>query len=121
MKNLFTLKNTRIVLVGSLAILCLASAVFSVIEGSDEIVKIILVSLVGGIGVWDVFAQLKGGTSSTVSNAVIVFAHQQPWLVFMAGMIAGHLLWRMEPTKEMLDVYKKIGKPTEIELQKAVK
>ena len=66
---------------------------------------------------WDIYAQLGLGTSATISNAVIVFAHQQPWVIFLVGFVLGHLLWRMEPTKEIVAISKKWGKPTEEDIK----
>ena len=68
--------------------------------------------------VWDIYAQFFLGTGATISNAVIIFSHQQPWVIFILGFILGHLLWRMEPTKEIVAIYKKWGKPTEEDLKK---
>lgn len=69
--------------------------------------------------IWDLFAQFTGGNSATISNAFIVFSHQHPWILFVAGLIAGHLLWRMEPTPEMIEEHKKWGKVTEDNMDKS--
>lgn len=82
-----------------------------------KITRIILIVVAVGLGLWDLYAQLVLGTSATISNAIIVFAHKQPWVAFIAGFIMGHLFWRMEPTKEIIKVWEKYGKPNDKDIK----
>ena len=48
---------------------------------------------------YDVFAIAKGGVESSISHLIIEWSYKYPIFTYMAGVIAGHLFWRMGDTK----------------------
>lgn len=42
---------------------------------------------------WDLFAQLVGGSGATVSMAIWRFAGEVPFVTFLVGFVNGHLFW----------------------------
>jgi hypothetical protein len=55
--------------------------------------RIVVVTAFAIIMIWDLFAQVFGGTSATVSRAIWDFSQEAPWVVFLAGFFCGHLFW----------------------------
>jgi hypothetical protein len=53
----------------------------------------VLILFVVGLIVWDVLAFRQGTPGTTVSEVVLAYARQHPWLPFSMGAVAGHLFW----------------------------
>jgi len=56
--------------------------------------------LIVAIAAWDVFVLVDGGTESSISHVMIVWAYKYPAFPFVMGFVMGHLFWRMKETSE---------------------
>lgn len=66
--------------------------------------RVFIVAVVVLIAVWDVFVMVDGGTESSISHEMIVWAYKYPAFPFIMGFVMGHLFWRMGETKETAKV-----------------
>ena len=75
-------------------------------------INVLVFSLLGLL-IYDVVAIVKGGTESSISSVIIRFSYDMPFFTFMAGVLCGHLFWRMrsnKDTKEIDDKQRKLDK-----------
>lgn len=56
--------------------------------------------------VYDAFVISVGGTEASISSIIIEFSYKMPIFTFLAGVVCGHLFWRMKGNKDtkQLDV-----------------
>lgn len=62
--------------------------------------RIFIGIIVGLILVYDVYIMIVGGTGTTISHELIVWAYKYPVMPFAIGFTMGHLFWRMPSTKD---------------------
>lgn len=55
--------------------------------------KIVVIVSVAVILLWDLYAQVVGGSGATVSQAIWHFASDVPFVTFLVGFVCGHLFW----------------------------
>lgn len=55
--------------------------------------KIVLLVALGAILLWDLAAQVFGGSNATVSKVVWQLASDVPFVTFLVGFVCGHLFW----------------------------
>lgn len=53
----------------------------------------VLVTIVGALIGYDIFAYLRWGYHGTISYDVLSASLRHPLIPFMVGVIAGHLFW----------------------------
>lgn len=66
--------------------------------------RIFIGVIIAIIIVFDVFIIIKGGTGTTISHELIMWAYQYPILPFALGVVFGHLFWRMPSTSDTAQV-----------------
>jgi hypothetical protein len=54
-----------------------------------------IVGIIALIAAFDVFVYSKGGTEATISYVIMTWSYQHPITVFVAGVVCGHLYWRI--------------------------
>ena len=59
---------------------------------------------------YDVYAIYVGGTEASISSAIIVWSYNMPLIPFLAGVLCGHLFWRMRENKDTTVVIDKVDK-----------
>ncbi len=69
----------------------------------------ILLAVLAVLLIWDIYVTAIGDDSGTISNVVLVAFHKYPFINSITFYVLGHLSWRMIPTKEIKEVYKKYG------------
>ena len=52
------------------------------------------------VGVFDVFAIVKGGTEASISHLIFIWSYKYPAFTFLTGFCTGHLFWRMRDTED---------------------
>ena len=62
-------------------------------------VKVLAVLLLALL-VYDVVAIHIGGTEASISSVIITFAYKMPVFTFLAGVVCGHLFWRMRTNND---------------------
>ncbi len=60
----------------------------------QRISKFVVIGAIAILFLWDCYAQIAGGTEATISRAVWDFSKTNPFVVFLAGFVAGHLWWQ---------------------------
>lgn len=71
---------------------------------------VLIVIAVGflGVVVYDIIAQVKGGSEATISSMIIKESYDFPFMVYSLGLIngilIGHLFWRMKGNKDTLEI-----------------
>ncbi len=58
-------------------------------------------SIIVIIGIYDVYALIEGGAEATISSVIISLSHDFLIIPFLAGILAGHLFWRMDSNKDV--------------------
>lgn len=58
-----------------------------------KISRIAILAACGVLLVYDIIAQLWGGTNATLSRAIWDLSSEAPFIPFLAGFFAGHLFW----------------------------
>ncbi len=58
-------------------------------------------SIIVIIGIYDVYALIEGGAEATISSVIISLSHDFLIIPFLAGVLAGHLFWRMDSNKDV--------------------
>lgn len=66
---------------------------------NPKVTKIIVLSTVGAIIVYDIIAFATGGVDSTISRVVLGWSRENPFAPFAAGVVCGHLFWPQKGTK----------------------
>ncbi len=66
-----------------------------------KITLLVLGSLIAAIGIYDVYALTEGGPEATISSVIISLSHDFLIIPFLAGVLAGHLFWRMDSNKDV--------------------
>lgn len=54
--------------------------------------------------IYDVWALASGGTAASISHYLIVASYKYPIMTFAAGVLCGHLFWRVRGTKELRQI-----------------
>ena len=67
----------------------------------NMITKVVIGMVIATILIWDLYVIIEGGTGTTISNRLIVWAYEYPAFSFAMGFVMGHLFWRMPATKEL--------------------
>lgn len=57
------------------------------------ITKIILISFVIILSMYDIWALIFGGVDATISRIVLSYAKDYPIIPFAFGVVCGHLFW----------------------------
>jgi len=60
--------------------------------------------------IYDVYAIYIGGTEASISSTIIVWSYNMPLVPFAAGVLCGHLFWRMRENKDTTVVIDKVDK-----------
>lgn len=58
-------------------------------------------SIIAIIGIYDIYALIEGGGEATISSVIISLSHDFLIIPFLAGVLAGHLFWRMDSNKDV--------------------
>ena len=69
---------------------------------------IFVIVIFSSILVYDVIAIMSGGTEASISHLLNVWSYKFPAFTFFMGFLAGHIFWRTSPTKEMIELEKKV-------------
>ena len=62
--------------------------------------KLLIVLAVVLIIAYDVFAYASGGVEATISRVVLGWSRSNPIIPFGVGVIAGHLFWAQDTSKD---------------------
>lgn len=62
--------------------------------------RIFIAAVIVLILIYDVYILVIGGTGTSVSHELIVWAYKYPVLPFAIGFVMGHLFWRMPSTED---------------------
>lgn len=62
-------------------------------ERFRRISKIVIATAFALIMLYDLVAQIMGGTNATISRAIWDFSSDVPFIPFLAGFFMGHLFW----------------------------
>lgn len=77
--------------------------------GGDFMKKITMIVLALSISFligYDIYAILIDGSKSSISAVIIEFSYKMPFFTFMAGVLCGHLFWRMKPNESTKEIDK---------------
>ena len=55
---------------------------------------------------YDVFAIISEGAQASISAVIIEWSYKMPFFTFMAGVLCGHLFWRMKPNESTKEIDK---------------
>jgi len=66
----------------------------------QKMTRIFIGLVVLAILVFDVYVMVVGGTGTTISHEMIVWAYKYPVFPFLMGLVMGHLFWRMPSTSD---------------------
>ena len=58
-----------------------------------NITKIIILSAIVILGVYDIIALIGGGTEATISYIILAESRRNPAIPFAFGFLMGHLFW----------------------------
>lgn len=62
--------------------------------------RIFILVIIAAIIIYDVYIAIVGGTGTTISHEMIIWAYKYPIFPFAMGIVFGHLFWRMPSTPE---------------------
>lgn len=60
---------------------------------------VVALTLVIGFDVWVI---LKSGSENSISQVIIDYSYQYPFITFLVGFVCGHLFWQMPKKKDAL-------------------
>jgi hypothetical protein len=69
---------------------------------TQKILGVLILALL----VYDVIAIQKGGTEASISSVLISFSYKMPIFTFLAGIVCGHLFWRMRTNNDTKNIDK---------------
>lgn len=72
-----------------------------------KLTKIILITAVVALSLYDIVALINGGSEATISRITLSYSKEYPVIPFAVGVVCGHLFW---PNKGAYDGHGKRAK-----------
>lgn len=66
-----------------------------------KITLLFLGALTAVVAIYDVYVLSSAGAEATISSVIISLSHDFLIIPFLAGVLAGHLFWRMDSNKDV--------------------